>query len=184
MTTLTIFHAGDAGAPARRERATSDPAEITRELGRIGVDFERWRAATELPPGATQEDVLTAYRADVDRLMTARGYRAADVIRLQPDHPERDALRAKFLAEHTHADDEVRFFVEGAGAFYLRDGDRVLKVVAERGDLLRLPGGIRHWFDMGPAPYFAAIRLFVTSEGWVARFTGDAIAERVPRYLP
>ena len=184
MTILTTFQTDDAGGPAARERATSEPLEIARELGRIGVEFERWHATTELPPGADQDAVLAAYRADVERLSLRGGYRSTDVVRMQPDHPDRDALRAKFLAEHTHADDEVRFFVEGAGAFYVRDGARVLKIVAERGDLLRLPAGTRHWFDMGPAPYFAAIRLFVSPEGWVARFTGDAIAQRVPLYLP
>jgi 1,2-dihydroxy-3-keto-5-methylthiopentene dioxygenase len=186
MTILTTFHAGDASSPVRRERATSEAGEIARELGRVGVDFERWRATSELPPGAGQEDVLGAYRADVERLSVKGGYHSADVVRMHPDHPEREAIRKKFLAEHTHADDEVRFFVEGAGAFYIRDQDgrRVLKIVAERGDLLRLPAGTRHWFDMGPDPYFAAIRLFVTAEGWGARFTGDASAERVPGYLP
>jgi 1,2-dihydroxy-3-keto-5-methylthiopentene dioxygenase len=184
MTILTIFQADDTGAPARRERATSTPLDITRELERVGVELERWRATTELAPGANQDDVLAAYRADVDRLFARGGYRSADVVRMQPDHPERNALRTKFLAEHIHADDEVRFFVEGAGAFYVRDGARVLKIVAERGDLLRLPAGTRHWFDMGPDPYFAAIRIFTSPEGWVAKFTGDGIAERVPLYLP
>ncbi len=186
MTILTTFHAGDAGSPARRERATSEPSEIARELGRVGVDFERWRATSELPPGAGQDDVLAAYRADVERLSARGGYRSADVVRMHPDHPDREAMRKKFLAEHTHADDEVRFFVEGAGAFYVREAGsgRVLKIVAERGDLLRLPAGTPHWFDMGPDPYIAAIRLFVTPEGWTARFTGDGIALRVPGYLP
>jgi len=184
MTVLTIFLADDDGKPARRERAMSTPVDITREFDRIGIGFERWRARAELVPGASQDDVLSAYRSDVDRLLALGGYRSADVVRMHPDHPDRSALRIKFLAEHTHAEDEVRFFVEGAGAFYIRDGARVLKIVAERGDLLRLPAGTRHWFDMGPDPYFAAIRLFTSPDGWAARFTGDAIAERVPLYLP
>jgi 1,2-dihydroxy-3-keto-5-methylthiopentene dioxygenase len=148
------------------------------------VGFERWHARAELAPGATQDEVLAAYRTDVDRLLALGGYRSADVVRMHPDHPDRGAFRTKFLAEHTHAEDEVRFFVEGTGAFYVRDGARVLKIVAERGDLLRLPAGTRHWFDMGPDPYFAAIRLFTSPDGWAAQFTGDAIAERVPLYLP
>jgi 1,2-dihydroxy-3-keto-5-methylthiopentene dioxygenase len=184
VTILTTFLADDTGTPARRERATAEPGEILRALGRVGVEFERWRATTELSSGAAQEEILAAYRVDVERLSSKGGYRSADVVRMQPDHPEREALRLKFLAEHTHDDDEVRFFVEGAGAFYIRDGGHVLKIVAERGDLLRLPAGTRHWFDMGPSPYFAAIRLFVSPEGWIARFTGDAIAARVPGYSP
>ena len=82
MTILTIFQADDTGAPAHRERATLTPADITRELERVGVEFERWRATTELAPGANQDDVLAAYRADVDRLFARRGYRSADVVRM------------------------------------------------------------------------------------------------------
>jgi 1,2-dihydroxy-3-keto-5-methylthiopentene dioxygenase len=184
VTILTVFETDDTGAPARRVRATSALPEMVRELDRVGVELERWRATTELSPGATEAEVLGAYRADVDRLMTRGGYRSADVVRVHPDQPGREAMRAKFLAEHTHADDEVRFFVEGGAAFYLRRDALVIKLVAERGDLLRLPAGTRHWFDMGPDPYFAALRIFASPEGWVARFTGDPIAERVPFYSP
>lgn len=184
MTVLTIFSTDESGAPARRLGATAEADAIARELDRIGVQFERWAADAVLPPGAGQEAVLAAYRKDVERLMKQGSYQSADVVRMHPDHPDREAFRAKFLAEHIHEDDEVRFFVEGAGAFYLRDGDRVLKVVATGGDLMRVPANARHWFDMGPAPHFAAIRLFTTPEGWVAKFTGDRIADRVPLYQP
>jgi 1,2-dihydroxy-3-keto-5-methylthiopentene dioxygenase len=34
---------------------------------------------------------------------------------------------------------------------------------------------------MGPDPSFTAIRLFNNPEGWVANFTGDAIAANFPR---
>jgi 1,2-dihydroxy-3-keto-5-methylthiopentene dioxygenase len=100
---------------------------------------------------------------------------------MTPDHPERQALRQKFLAEHTHSEDEVRFFVEGCGLFCLHIGDEVLQVLCERNDWLAVPAGTRHWFDMGPAPHFCALRFFNDPAGWVADFTGDPIAERYPR---
>src|SRR3546814_6097561 len=86
-------------------------------------------------------------------------------------------MRAKFLSEHTHADDEVRFFVEGSGQFYLHMNDRVYVMLCEAGDLISVPAGTRHWFDTGPNPMFTAIRLFVSPDGWVADFTGDPIAD-------
>jgi 1,2-dihydroxy-3-keto-5-methylthiopentene dioxygenase len=101
---------------------------------------------------------------------------------MTPDHPQREAARRKFLDEHTHAEDEVRFFVEGAGAFYLHLGARVFQVVCGAGDLLSVPAGTKHWFDMGPAPRFTVIRLFTDPAGWVAEPTGDAIASRLPRF--
>ncbi len=91
------------------------------------------------------------------------------------------ALRSKFLAEHTHAEDEVRFFVEGQGLFSMHIGQEVLVTLCERGDLISVPAGTRHWFDMGPTPSFCALRFFNNSAGWVATFTGDSIAERFPR---
>jgi 1,2-dihydroxy-3-keto-5-methylthiopentene dioxygenase len=45
-----------------------------------------------------------------------------------------------------------------------------------------VPAGTRHWFDMGPAPRFTAIRLFTTPAGWVANFTGTPIARNFPSY--
>ena len=76
----------------------------------------------------------------------------------------------------------MRFFVEGAGMFYLRAAGKVHMTLCERGDLISVPAGTRHWFDMGPSPRFTAIRLFTTPEGWVANFTGTPIARSFPSY--
>ena len=179
MTVLTIFDLTKGGAP---KAATRDEREILKALIPFDVRYERWEASKPLPPGADQAAVLEAYARDVERLRKIGGYQSVDVVRLHPEHPDREAMRNKFLAEHTHSDDEVRFFVEGAGAFYLRNDRQVLKVVCERGDLLSVPHHTRHWFDMGPRPYFAAIRMFTRPDGWVAEFTGDKIAETIPGY--
>jgi len=107
-------------------------------------------------------------------------YPTVDAIRLTPDHPDRQALREKFLAEHTHSEDEVRFFVEGRGLFCLHIGAEVLQVLCEQDDWISVPAGTKHWFDMGSAPRFCAIRFFDNPQGWVAQFTGDSIASRFP----
>ena len=159
-------------------------ADIARELGRVGVRFEQWEAAQPVVPGASQDDVITAYRGDIDRLMREQGYQSADVISLTPDHPDRATLRKKFLSEHTHSEDEVRFFVAGAGQFTLHIGEKVYEVLCESGDLIGVPDRTRHWFDMSESPYFIAIRLFTSKEGWVAEFTGADIAEHFPRMAP
>ena len=74
----------------------------------------------------------------------------------------------------------VRFFVDGRGCFYLHLDDKVYAVVCEAGDLLSVPTGTRHWFDMGVRPTFCAIRFFQKDDGWVGDFTGDPIASRIP----
>ncbi|MEO8802158.1 MAG: acireductone dioxygenase [Rudaea sp.] len=156
-------------------------AEIARELGAAGVRFERWEATKPLAPGASQDEVIAAYRGDIERLQHKHGYQAVDVISLNPDHPDRIALREKFLREHTHSEDEVRFFVAGRGLFTLHIGEKVYEVLCEQGDLIGVPDGTPHWFDMSESPYFIAIRLFTNKQGWVANFTGSDIAGRFPR---
>lgn len=179
MSRLTVYPDTD---PKTVLSQTTDGQRIAKTLAEIGVVFERWNASKQLAADADQAAVLDAYRKDVDKLMAEGGYRTVDVVRVKPDHPDRVALRAKFLAEHTHAEDEVRFFVEGAGAFYLRKGGKVYQVVCERNDLISVPAGITHWFDTGEAPHFCAIRIFTSADGWVGVFTGDDIATRFPAY--
>lgn len=157
-------------------------ADIAAQLQGIGVRFERWEAGRVLGQEAGQEEVLAAYAGPVERLKAACGFTTVDVVSLRPDHPEREALRRKFLDEHTHEDFEVRFFVDGRGLFYIHIDGRVCAVLCEQGDLISVPAHTRHWFDMGTAPSFKCIRFFTTPEGWVATFTGSDIARRFPGF--
>lgn len=181
MTRLRIF---EDNRPEQPLALHVDPTSIARELGRVGVRFEQWEASAPIAPGASQDAVIAAYRADIDRLMREEGYQSVDVISLAPDHPDRATLRQKFLNEHTHSEDEVRFFVAGSGQFTLHIEGKVYDVLCEAGDLIGVPDGIPHWFDMSESPCFVAIRLFTNKDGWVANFTGTDIAGRFPRMEP
>lgn len=156
-------------------------AEIATALKAQGVRFEQWQAAAELAPGASQDEVLAAYDADIQRLIKEDGYQTVDVISLSSDHPDKAALREKFLSEHRHSEDEVRFFVGGEGLFSLHINDKVYEVLCQKGDLISVPANTAHWFDMGPNPNFIAIRLFNNPEGWVANYTGSDIAQNFSR---
>jgi 1,2-dihydroxy-3-keto-5-methylthiopentene dioxygenase len=181
MSRLRIY---EEGKPDEALATYAEHAAISRELGLVGVRFEQWEATQPVEPGAAQDEVIAAYRADIDRLMQEKGYQAVDVISLKPDHPDRATMRQKFLSEHIHSEDEVRFFVAGAGQFTLHIDGRVYEILCESGDLIGVPDRTRHWFDMSESPYFIAIRLFTNKEGWVAEFTGEDIAERFPRMTP
>jgi 1,2-dihydroxy-3-keto-5-methylthiopentene dioxygenase len=178
-TTLRIF---DEREPAAPPREITDAAEIARELGAVGVRFERWSADAPLPPDADAASILAAYRSSVERVQADGGYATVDVLQLAKGTPNTEPMRKKFLDEHSHTEDEVRFFVKGSGAFYLRLAGHVYQAVCAQGDLLSVPAGTRHWFDMGPDPEFTAIRWFNNTEGWVPQFTGDPIAAAFPRY--
>lgn len=159
----------------------SDPADIAASLKIAGVRFEQWRAAAAVKAGDDSDKVLAAYDGDVQRLVSEEGYQTVDVISLNASNPDKAALRQKFLSEHTHSEDEVRFFVDGQGLFSLHIGDKVYEVLCEKGDLISVPANTPHWFDMGPEPSLVAIRFFNNQEGWVARYTGSDIAERYSR---
>ncbi|MFN3263416.1 MAG: 1,2-dihydroxy-3-keto-5-methylthiopentene dioxygenase, partial [Aquificaceae bacterium] len=156
--------------------------EIARRLSTIGVRLERWKTDRELPWSASQEEVLQAYREDVDRIVREFDFKSIDVVSLTPDHPRKEELRNMFLSEHTHSDFEVRFFVDGSGTFYLHPDDRVYVVVCEKGDFISVPANTKHWFDMGTEPFFKAIRFFSIPEGWVANFTGSDISTKIPSH--
>jgi 1,2-dihydroxy-3-keto-5-methylthiopentene dioxygenase len=176
MSELRIYE--ESGA---RLAAYQDFESIRTQLDNIGVAFERWEASQVLDAQATQDEVIEAYRGSVNRLMNKYGFKSVDVINMNPEHPQREPMRQKFLSEHVHDDYEVRFFVEGQGLFYLHVGGKVYGVLCSRGDLISVPSGTAHWFDMGPQPRFKVIRLFTTPEGWVAQYTGEKIADRFPR---
>jgi 1,2-dihydroxy-3-keto-5-methylthiopentene dioxygenase len=181
MTHLSVYpDTGCADQPAELILDSEDAAVIAQALGERGLGFERWPVRPELPPDADSAAVLGAYAEEIARVQARGTYPTVDAIRLGPDHPDRVALRQKFLAEHTHAEDEVRFFVEGRGLFVIHLDGEVLQVLCEQGDFLQVPAGTRHWFDMGSAPRFTAIRFFDNPEGWVAAFTGDPIADHYP----
>ncbi|GAA2197431.1 cupin [Streptomyces bangladeshensis] len=185
MTLLTTWPESGPGTLLRR---TADPVEIAAALEPLGVRYERWPVREDVPADADSETVFAAYGPQIDRLTAEEGFTTVDVLGLHPgDDPEypvrAKAAREKFLQEHTHDDDdEVRFFVSGSGVFYLHVGSEVHAVYCEKGDLLGVPRGATHWFDMGTRPSFTAIRFFHEEDGWIATFTGSAIASRFPDY--
>ena len=172
----------DENAPAQPLVAATDGAEIARLLAEVDVRFERWTADAPLAADADSAAVLAAYATSVKRVQADGGYGTVDVLRLARGTPNTAPMRAKFLDEHLHTEDEVRFFVAGSGAFYLHLGGKVYQAICVRGDLISVPAGTPHWFDMGPDPEFTAIRWFNNQTGWVPQYTGTEIAARFPKY--
>jgi 1,2-dihydroxy-3-keto-5-methylthiopentene dioxygenase len=175
MSRLTVYRDDTPDAPELR---TEDPALIAATLAPIGVRFERWESPVTLAAEDSAETILAAYRPYLDTLMGETGAGSADVIKLTPDNPQAGALRQKFLSEHTHSEDEVRFFVHGAGNFIMHVDGRVFDAHCVQGDLISVPAGTRHWFDAGERPFFTALRVFSDQSGWIAQYTGDAISDR------
>ena len=178
MTRLTIYPENSSQKPLLE---CSDGEKIAAELAKVGVLFERWPAKIDVSNNASNEEIIAAYKEDIERLIEKSGYQTYDVINVNPDIPEKEKMRQKFLCEHTHADDEIRFFVKGKGLFALHIKDKVYQIICEKNDLISVPANTPHWFDMGANPSFSCIRLFDSPAGWFANYTGAKIAEGFDR---
>jgi 1,2-dihydroxy-3-keto-5-methylthiopentene dioxygenase len=175
---LKIFNADQSAIPIGY---WTDHSDIAEQLGQKDVRFERWQVEQDVTAGNSQDAIIQAYRKHIDRLIKIEGYETVDVVSLASNHPDKAVMRKKFLDEHTHSEDEVRFFVAGQGLFSLHIENCVYEILCVKDDLIGIPANTRHWFDMGPNPEFVAIRLFNNPVGWVANFTGDDIAQRFNR---
>jgi 1,2-dihydroxy-3-keto-5-methylthiopentene dioxygenase len=178
MSVLRIYPDTDT---TQLEFTTERADRIQQQLQAVGVRFEQWPTQDNLKAGAESDAVMKAYTAEIEQLKTAEGYQTVDLISLDASHPKKDELRQVFLREHTHSEDEVRFFVAGQGLFSLHIEKRVYEVLCQQGDLISVPANTPHWFDMGPNPELMAIRFFNNPEGWVANYTDSDIAERFNR---
>lgn len=175
---MTILHVRDSGA------AISDPHEIAARLAAAGIQYERWSADRPLLDEAPADEILAAYAAPIAMLKAQGGYVTADVIDLHPDTPNLDAMLGKFNREHWHDEDEVRFIVAGRGVFHLHpEGGAVVALEVVKGDLIRVPRGTRHWFDLCGERRIRAIRLFQDPSGWTPHYTETGIEQRYPQLI-
>lgn len=144
------------------------------------IYFNQWSCEKEFDTNATQEEIISAYSKDLSPFMEKGGYKTADVINIYPEIENYEAIRTKFLAEHTHSEDEIRFFVDGQGLFWFNlETEPVFNLLCERGDLISVPAGTKHWFDAGATrPFVKAIRIFTDLSGWVPHYTDSKIEMR------
>jgi 1,2-dihydroxy-3-keto-5-methylthiopentene dioxygenase len=141
-------------------RAIAGKGAVADYLGSIGIDYDVWEPSHPTSPGAPQEEILAAYSREIESLKKRGGYVTADVINVNAQTPNLDAMLAKFSREHWHDEDEVRFILQGRGLFHIRPKDAaVVAIEVEAGDLIRVPRGTWHWFDL--------------CSGWTPQYTGS-----------
>lgn len=174
-----------------QDRVLREAGEIRQFLAGYGIFYEQWPVAGRIGDNPTADEILTAYAPEVEVLKARGGYVTADVIDVTADLPGLQAMLDKFNKEHTHAEDEVRFIVRGHGVFHVHAPDApVFAIEVEAGDLINVPAGTRHWFDLCADRNIRAIRLFREKAGWTPQYTGSDIATGYaplclgPSYLP
>jgi 1,2-dihydroxy-3-keto-5-methylthiopentene dioxygenase len=164
---------------------------VGRYLSERGIEFERWTPHLDVPNEATADQVLAAYGDKIGQLKARGGYVTADVIDVKADTPGLDAMLARFNSEHWHDEDEVRLIVEGRGLFHIHPADGpVFAIEVEPGDLIRVPRGTHHWFDLCGDKRIRAIRLFQDPSGWTPHYTQSGVDRGFqpvcfgPAYIP
>lgn len=160
--------------------STQVRSEIQSVLREVGILFESWPVYPHINGESSSEDILAMYQQPIQRIKAQFDWVTVDVIAMTPKTDQKEQIRQKFLQEHTHSEDEIRFFVDGQGLFSLHLANNVYSVLCTRGDLISVPKGTPHWFDMGSQPDFKCIRFFKTIEGWVANYSGTQLATQFP----
>ncbi len=173
------------------QRSLQEHNEIRDYLAGIGIEYERWGLAKGVPAAASAEQILSAYAPQIDELKRRGGYVTADVIDVRPDTTGLDAMLARFNIEHRHDEDEVRYIVAGRGLFHIHpEPGPVVALEVEAGDLIRVPRGTLHWFDLCGERRIRAIRLFQDISGWTPHYTHSGVDRGYepvcwgPRYIP
>lgn len=153
----------------------SDAGEIKDYLAKIDIEYERVETTPRISPDAAPEEILAAYNDEIEVLKQKGGYVTADVIDIKPETPNLETMLDRFRPEHWHGEDEVRFIVKGKGRFHIAptNGD-VAAITMEPGDLIRVPRGTHHWFDLCEDKTVRAIRLFQDTTGWTPHYTETA----------
>ncbi|KAL6851551.1 hypothetical protein ACP4OV_020484 [Aristida adscensionis] len=145
----------DQRLPHRRE--PNDPFPLIKLLD-LGIIAMRLDADNH-----EHDENLTVIRGQ-------RGYMHMDIVELTPEKmPNYKAMIKRFFEEHLHADEEVRYCLDGSGYFDVRDeDDRWVRVSVRKGGLIVMPAGIYHRFTLDANNYIKAMRLFSGGPDWTA----------------
>ena len=165
-----------------QNRTLSDEQEIRDYLVTLGIDYERWPISERIADDEPAEKILEAYASEIEKLKASGGYVTADIIDVGPDTPGLEEMLAKFDREHWHDEDEVRFIISGSGIFHIHgQNGEVVAIEVNAGDLIRVPRGTLHWFNLCADRRIRAIRLFQDKSGWTPQYTGSHVDQN---YMP
>ncbi len=167
----------------------TDWQAIAVELAPLNIQLHRWPVgndaqlhqllAQEQLTDAEKEQILTGLDSYFHQLQQTANYQSRDLIVLHPNILNLDELLTKFDRIHTHADDEVRYILDGAGIFgFVRPDGSQVKLTVEAEEYINVPAGTEHWFYLTTQRRIKAIRYFTGTAGWVPQYTGTAIHAR------
>ena len=162
------------------KKTFAENQEIKTELAKVGIGFSTWQAAQKLNKENSQEEIKTLFANEIQQVLTENNFSNFDIVSVSPKLEGIELLKEKFIPEHTHDDNEVRFFIDGSGLFCVNYNDSIYQILCQKGDYISVPAKTKHWFDMGSAANFKCIRFFENESGWVAKYTGSKISTQYP----
>lgn len=170
MAVLTIIE---------ESRTIRDEREIRQHLASTGIEYEHWDLAPQIDQNSDADAILSAYAERIERVKHQGGYRKVDVINVNSSTPGLDAMLSKFSTEHWHDEDEVRFTVHGRGLYHVHpQNGPVMALEVEPGDMIRVPRGTLHWFDLCGEREIKAIRFFQDPAGWTPYYTESELEKQ------
>ncbi|KAJ8290604.1 hypothetical protein GJAV_G00015170 [Gymnothorax javanicus] len=112
-------------------------------------------------------------------------YNYMDIVTVHRDTmPNYNEKLKAFYKEHLHLDDEIRYVLDGAAYFDVRDqDDKWIRIFVSKGTMILLPAGIYHRFTPDKANYTKAMRLFSGEPQWKAYFRPAGHFEVRKKYL-
>ncbi len=164
-------------------RESDDALYCTETLAEYGIRFEQWKTVSVMPGiNFSDEAIMNVYAAQIEQVKRELGYSVVDISRMTPNDKFAITIRGRYLSEHTHEEDEVRFFLSGRALLYIHVDQRIHIIECTKGDFFIIPKGIKHWMDIGPKPDFIVMRWFNSQQAFTNHFTDDFVAEATPRW--
>ncbi len=180
MSHLALFNQFNLQSPYK---VSDDFAVQVAELAEDGVYFSKREVLATLPNSKLARDqIIKLYQGLVDEIKRDHNYLYADIAQLRKNDPYSVVARSQYISEHTHSEDEARFFIDGAVLVYIHINEKIHILQCGAGDLLIIPKCVKHWMDIGPEPNFTSIRWYNTKGGLHTEFTGSYVAESTPRW--
>ena len=164
-------------------QVSDDFETLVNRLAEDGIHFENIPLVSVIPKSnLNHSELLELYDEQVERIKIRGGYQCADIASIRSGDAFSVSIRDRYLSEHCHEEDEVRFFIEGSVLVYIHINERIHIVQCGMGDFIVIPAGVKHWLDIGPNPAFTSIRWYNNKTSLDNNYTGSYVAESTPRW--
>lgn len=160
MTSLSVYHQSTLELP---NKSLTHAEDISSTLAAVGLHFTQQAVQTPVTAGTQADQVLAQSAAQLKSLQSAHNLPGADVLSLLDERGEGSQLAKDLRREQSTSSDVLYYCLAGHGLLAVHVGEYVYALLCQKGDALRIPAGVGHWFDGGAHPRYAVARLFASA---------------------